>query len=263
MAAKPFQPRAASRKRIFWPIVLIVFGIVAVLAGFFYFLFVSDFFRVREISLNGNHLISDSDLKSAMIGLLSDNAFFWRGLFGADHIFFWRQPEIAGLDSRLPLASAVRVAVDWRSRSVSISVEERSVAGIWCGSAGGCFVFDRTGFIFASAPAASGSLILRVVDENPNFGIGRYFLASAGQREDFFRVVGELEKSGLKADSAVIGRETDQEWRIRLAAGPDLRLSWNLPDSELLASLAEKIKTLPLKDLEYIDLTVPNRLYYQ
>lgn len=265
MAIQAFKPNHSPKKKFHW----ILFGSLLfagiILIGAFYFLFYSGFFNVREVVINGNKLIEDQDISSALVGTLASDSGFWKKFFGSGNILFWRQPSFDKLSSRLPLLADLELSVDWQSKKIIIDVRERAPAGVWCfGNYQPCYLFDENGYVFSFAPEISGSLILKVVDEtgaSPIFG--KKIFSDDSQIKDFFAVLAVLKKNDFSVDYALVKSIESRELIFKLGDGPLLKLNQEDSMAQSLSALAEKIKNLPLASLEYIDLTVPGRLYYR
>jgi len=265
MTLQPFKPRPTPKKSLSWILYLSFFLIGSLLIGGFYFLFYSDFFRIKEISFEGGRLIADKEISAAAIQVLANENGFWGKILGTDHFFFWHQPSSDRIYNQLPLLASLKITKDWQSKKISITIQEREVSGVWCISDGGsCFLFDRNGFAFASAPETKGSLILKVSDQSRNqIIVGQRIFSGESEQSEFFRVLEIIRDSGLAIDYVAIKAAADKEWAVKLAVGPELKLSRIEPMADSLISLMEKIKALPLDQIGYIDLTVPNRLYYR
>lgn len=265
MAIQAFKPNHSPKKKFHWILFgsLLLAGII--LIGAFYFLFYSGFFDVREVEINGNKLIGDQEISSALVGTLASDSGFWKKFFGSGNILFWRQPSFDKLVSRLPLLADLKLSVDWQSKKIVIDVRERAPAGVWCfGSYQPCYLFDDNGYVFSLAPEISGSLILKVLDEtgaSPIFG--KKIFSDDSKIKEFFAVLTVLKKNDFSVDYALVKSIESRELVFKLSNGPLLKLNQEDSMAQSLSALTEKIKNLPLASLEYIDLTVPGRLYYR
>ncbi|MDP1706555.1 MAG: hypothetical protein Q8L36_01920 [bacterium] len=265
MAIQAFKPNRSPKKKFHWILFSCLLFVGLVLIGAFYFIFYSSFFNVREVVINGNKLIEDQDITSALIGTLASDSGFYKKFFGAGNILFWRQPSLEKLVSRLPLLADLKLSVEWQSKKIIIDVQERASAGVWCfGDYRPCYLFDDNGYLFSFAPEISGSLILKVIDEtgtNPIFG--KKIFSDDSKIGEFFAVLTVLKNNDFPIDYVLVKSAESRELAFKLSDGPLLKLKQEDSMAQSLSALAEKIKNLPLATLEYIDLTVPGRLYYR
>ncbi|MDP2638785.1 MAG: hypothetical protein Q8P06_01295, partial [Candidatus Azambacteria bacterium] len=226
MAIQSFKPNRSSKKKFHWVLFSSLLFVGLVLIGSFYFVFYSDFFDVREVVINGNKLIEDQDITSALIGTLASDSGFWERVFGAGNILFWQQPSFEKLISRLPLLADLKLSVEWQSKKIIINVQERAPAGVWCfGDYRPCYLFDDNGYLFSFAPEISGSLILKVIDETGVSPIlGKRIFFDDSKINEFFAVLAVFKNNDFSIDYVLIKSAESRELAFKLSNGPLLRL---------------------------------------
>ncbi len=264
MALQAFQPRPSRKRSIPWLLYIVLFLSGAIIVSGIYFFFYSNFFKVKEVVFKGNQLIDNKSLSDGVIkSLIKENKFF--GKLGTDNIFFWRQPLVSDVSLQLPLLADLQLTKDFFQKKVFIEIKERQMAGIWCFAADSqCYFFDKDGFLFAAAPETSGFLIIKIYDENGGQPVlGQKVFSSDDNLKEFFDILALLKSADLAVDFATIKPAATREWDMQLAAGPILKLSQDSLVADNFRSLLPQIKVLPLAQIRYLDLTVPNRLYYR
>lgn len=240
-----YQYKKKKNKKLIFILVLILF------LGVIYLLFFSPVFRVKEITVIGNHKISLEEIKDNLI---------------CNNIILTTTRNIKKqLLVKFPVIQELKISKNLFKRRLEINIKEREEIGIIC-SANKCFYFDGDGIIFKDAPNTSGSLITIVQDySNRNYELGDKI-----SEKSFVDTILEINKNlfseiGLKILSFNISSYpieelkaiTNEGWYILFNLKKDIK-------NQLLAlkvALNEKIKNR--SDLQYVDLRIENRIYYK
>jgi cell division septal protein FtsQ len=258
----PFEKRKSivRLKFLLWSGVFTL--LAASLIGASYFVLYSDFFKVKGFEVSESRFTPEDKLLAAL-----DTQMIARSrllsVLGPDNILFWsfgKKPEKL---ENLPLLARVSVDTDLTDGKVIISTEERYFSGIWCASVG-CYAFDKEGIIFAKAPEAEGTLILKVYDENDRpFVLGTPALVRAEWRENVFKILEVMESRGLVISRVNIKNFQLEEWEVETAKGPVFQFSLNsvpLNLERILDNLDDKFE---FEKTTYFDFRVENRIYYK
>jgi cell division septal protein FtsQ len=232
--------------------------------GAVYFLFYSDFLKVKSIEITGTRMIdNDVVLRTATQFLAGENHTL--NILGPDNIIFWefsRKPPI--IPVLLPQAVSLDFNVDFWGRKVKVTVVERKLAGIWCPVNGGCFGFDMNGIPFSSVPAAEGVLVLKIDDQNNQAVIlGRRLLPQAAWIDNIFNTLLIVRKNGITATMLKIRELSLREWEVSTSFGAALYFSFNFVPDNLDSVLKNLNKKFEVTKLNYLDFRVPNRIYYK
>lgn len=198
----------------------------------------------------------------------------YAGLIPRDSTFFFPAHEIrASILAAHPELAAVSLSRRGLS-GLSVIAEERTAVGRWCGlappAAGGCYLFDPSGFIYKALPGADASSTpeapktLNAFDLYAPLANGASeplgaIVADAAQLPDAFDFARQLSDFGAAASAVVLrGDEID----ILLSSGT--RVTYVLGDEQdAYAALASAKSDLNLADgsLEYVDLRFPGKVY--
>lgn len=250
--------RLNFRRRFFlaWAgLIFFIVYLVAVASG--YIVFYTSFFKIEKFEFVGFQKIDAVYLKHFLILERFKNS-GWNRFLTPDNYLFWLgfKPE----NIKLPVSLALlKFSPDFLKKKVLIEVEERQPYGIWCPAkpafSGQCFWFDESGALFAPAPSAEGYLIPLIFDDN--------FRPEKLSREMFslFRRLYDLKN--IKIAKIFIKDENLKELKAEIVNGPKLYLSLKEKNEDLEAILNKLSGQAEFKNLQYIDLRVPGRIYYK
>lgn len=220
--------------------------------------FFSPFFKITEIKLPENALVTNSDIYK----IINNGAF----LNFEENFFILSKSKIkSSLTATFPDLTDINIKKEL-FHSLIIDFEKRVQIGIWCNN-NDCYYFDKEGIIFKEASQTEGFLILKIQDFNQNeVFLGDKILTDAQLKfiMEFNRKVAENNqikitefKIGPSANS-YLEAITNHGWSIYLNQNQDPALEAN----NLFTILNEAIKTDDSK-LEYIDLRIPTRIFYK
>lgn len=242
--------------------------VLAVILAAAYFIFVSDFFEVKNLKLSGNAEVKSEELEKFIFDEIRRSRIYsdLRGdmlLMGAD-----RLEKI--ISNRFNIVRKVEVRKKYPNE-LEISISEKSITAIWCRAF--CYWLDEEGVVFEpfskneSVKAGSNDAMMVLDDENTPLKIGdkvadKNFL-------DFARIVRRslkdelsLDYDNLKTPGVItdeIWVQTRQNWRIFFNVKGDAEEEVLL----LKQILKEKITPDELKKLEYIDLRIKDKVFYR
>ncbi len=272
---KPYRIKKRNsifRSRFFWFVILflIIFG------GIFYWIFLSSFFQVKEIEINGNQKVLTQDLKNVIEAQVVNNLIFIPHksiiLIDLDKIKKavlekFTQIEKISLKRNFP-------------HTLIVEVEERKAVAVFCLNTY-CFLLDKEGVIFEEF---SEDFLDR---ENPNFIKNNnttypQLLKIKNLLVDKKVMLGEkvIDKETLslilKIEAVIrenlkiliseaflisydrVNVKTVESWEIYFNLKEDI--DWQLTKLSLI--LEKEIPLEKRKNLEYIDLRF-NKVYYK
>ncbi len=254
------KERAQKRKTILlWSVSVAVFIFVA------WLFFVSSFFKITDIKLPENNIVTISDIRKIMAG----SAPFDLG----ENLFILSKNNIkTTLTAAFPAITGINVEKELFN-GLTIKFEKRIPVGIWCHPMGDhpegddCYYFDKEGTIFKEAPITEGGLILKIQDsEKKEISLGDRAMNAEQLKfiTDFNNNF--IENSRIKIMEFKIGPSADFDLTAVTADGwliyLDQKQNPALAANNLFTILNEVIKN-KFSDLEYIDLRTPSRIFYK
>ncbi|MEK7536981.1 MAG: FtsQ-type POTRA domain-containing protein [Patescibacteria group bacterium] len=237
----------------------VAFLVVSSLATFIIFgayaLFFSGWFSVKGIELSGNQEISEEEIKKITKPF--------------SNILFSSSKKIEdSLKENFPIIGQADVSKNFFNKYLSVRIDERKAAGIWCKSGQDqCFYLDKDGFLFKPAARFSGEALLAIEDgRERDFNLtdsldDREFLEkinSAKKILDELKIVA-YNNFFLAPGSFEFWIKTKEGWYVYLDKESDI-------PTQLVALkkfLEEKLPADRRQNLQYIDLRVNNRIYYR
>jgi cell division septal protein FtsQ len=234
----------------------------------FAFILRSPFWRVREVKIEGNRLVAESEIRGLLWGRIfrEDKAKYLMGFY---NMLIWPD-ELTAEDLRfIPELKAVSIEKDHWRHSITVRVTERGLIGIWCfarnATRSDCEWFDEEGTLVSRAPAVEGNLIPAVTDMAQNSKTTGAKILSPEFLPHLFSVLRVLTASGLSVKEVVLEDLDLQEIRAKTYEGPDLYFSLRFPSDTALAAIRSlrKDRAVDFGALQYVDFRVENRVYYK
>jgi cell division septal protein FtsQ len=158
-----------------------VFVYLAIAAIIFYFLFLSSFFQITNVEVEGVKSLEISDyVKTNLVG---KNILTLRtGRFLAD------------LNNKFPVLEEARI-VRGLPATVKVTVVERKQSFIWCNT-GSCYEVDNNGYIYQSSPRPTDKIVL---NDTSNVQINLADKVASREFIAFFlSAIEEIDKLGLR-----------------------------------------------------------------
>ncbi len=239
---------------------------MGVIVGVFYTIMFSPLFRVREIVVRGNKILSADQITSALESSVTAGSYI-KHFLGATNYLVWSKTAPAELFTMLPALSSASITGDYLKKRIIVDVSERQRFGIMCAaeeSARKCLWFDRDGTMFETAPAAEGSTVMTINDYSGfNAAVGARILNDPRQIEAASSIFNILQMLGIRIKEMKIMRRELRELIVPTYEGAELRFGLNT-DPQQFSEALRKLKNDPgLDKLQYIDMRVENRVYYK
>ena len=248
-----------------WKVIFFWFSFTVAFLTVAWLFFFSPFFKITEIKLPENDIVTSNDIHKLIIGSAPLNL--------GENIFILSKNQIkSGLAAIFPTIPDISVKKEL-FHGLIVNFEKRIQIGIWCQSktsqsqADNCYYFNKEGIVFKEAPQTEGALILKIKD----FEKKEVFLGDQVLNNDQLKFIAEfnnkiIENNQFKITefkirpSANFDLEaiTDRGWSIYLDQNQDPALEAN----NLFTILNEVIKNKTL-NLKYIDLRIPSRVFYK
>ena len=253
---KIYSKRKNKRRAFKIYLFLVLVGLV----GLAYTVFFSGLFDVDDVELVGLGVLNQERLQASI------NVFFEesQGKFiPIKNWFFIPKEKLSQfLKKEYPIISEIQIKKEFPS-SLILSLEEREPVFIVCSQNQviPCFYIDKEGIAYQDAPKTEGILI-SVVETEREFNQGEVLfepllIENLIEFRELLRARLNLPTKRIIADEDIVF-ETYDGWQIRMAA--DSPFPERFEDLVLL--LNSEIKE-ERENLEYIDLTLPNRAYYK
>ncbi len=257
--------RQASRpRRYFSKKKLIVFLLILIfILGLAYLFIFSSVFRIKDIKISGNQVISNEEIVDSLHNFLFKKILFF---FNRNNILLATGNKLKNiLIGDFPRISSLEIHKNIFKQTINLKIIERKEAGIYCRNE--CYYIDNQGVIFEEAPQTSGTLILVVRD----YSAGELEIGKNVLEKEFMAELIDLRSSlfeGFKLKVLDFNLEsspakelkvnTHEGWYILFDTSRDFK---NQLDNLKLV-LEEKIKD-GRKNLQYVDLRIESRVYYK
>ena len=244
------KSRRALRIKIYFAFLLLAL----LLLGIFYLAAYSPLFKIKDILIENNKFLTNEEV---LIGLKQNvlSASFG-GQAGFENLLAWPSGQI---EIPNPAILNVNIEKEWLKRIIKVEVNERERFAIWCNSQTSiCYWIDKQGFVFADAPVTEGSLVFTIFDSRDS----NLFLGSKVEEDRFVGnlifILENFYKTGFEVKK-IIFYDSLKELHISTIEGPLFRFSVRFDSLKNISS----IKNLDLKNAEYIDVTVDDKIFYK
>lgn len=210
--------RRRRRRRVFFLIIVFVLLTTAI----FSLIVWSDWFKIKNIEINGNHFTDADQLRDEISRYLNSDELL--GFINFKNNLFW--PTAHRLKSALFHQTAIQdftLTKNFQSKTLIFNLRERKISGVLCSSSGteSCFYFDERGFIFASSPQIEGNMIFLIND-----GSGRiYNLGDQILAVDTFDNLIKIKNMLISHFQLDFVQIQDKDLIIQTSAGPSFYLN--------------------------------------
>ncbi len=241
-----------------WKVIFFWFSFTVAFLTIIWSFFFSPFFKITEIKLPENDIVTNNDIHKLIINSAPLNL--------GENIFILSKNQIkSGLATIFPTITDISIKKE-PFHGLIVNFEKRIQIGIWCNNAN-CYYFDKEGIVFKEAPQTEGALILKIKDfEKKEVSLGNQvlnynqlkFIAEFNNKiteNNQFKITEFKITPSANFDLEAI---TDRGWSIYLDQNQDPVLEAN----NLFTILNEVIKN-KASNLEYIDLRLPSRIFYK
>lgn len=248
--------------------------------GIFYLFFLSPIFQVQKVVIVGNQQISENDVRQEIDYYINRHfLLFWK-----PKNILLANSEIISQRLRKKFLSIENVAIKKnRFHDLEIVITEREVFAIYCrikiqndytaqlledeNNITNCYYIDKEGIIFGEAPKSDGSLISIIKEVNNNSAMLGEKVLNSQIIDTVSSIKIMLLDKNLRVTEFLFHGEpssnlevfTPGGWKIYFDIRQDIYTQIDILDR----ALKEKISGQERDMLEYIDLRVPERIYYK
>lgn len=269
------RERNRRRKKVRRIIFLALFLGVVVGAIFF---FRAPNFLLKEIVIDGAHVLDKAELKAAIDEELSG---YYAFVIPKRSMFFFPKEKIE-YRLRDDFRRIETLSLDENRRALHVTLTERSSVYLWCGeeprqNPEPCYFIDDAGYVFSKAPFFSGSIYFKFFGkleaEGEEGALGGRVLPET-YMPNIIAMKEGLEKSNLTPYAFVRLQEGDAAFLLSESYRNDMQriLFKNGDDTHILVrNIRAAAGTSPLKDelkssfdsLLYLDARYPEKVYYK
>ena len=247
MLSNNFVGQQQKKRRLHYRIKIYSYiaGIFILLIAGWYFLGRSPIFQIKTIAVEGLTIFSNEEFLNNLKPEIIDGRI--GGALGYSNYLAWPKE----FEYTHPAIVSLQVEKYFWDKKISLSIVERDRYGIWC-SEERCSWFDKGGSFFGNAPNTEGYLVYRINGPWPTQGMPNILQA--------LTVMGERNVRTKK----IVFDKGRQELKVYTAAGAKIIFSTRIdPTVIFLTAYDGIIKKIGLESIDYLDLTVENRIYYQ
>jgi len=252
--------KSGARKKYYYGAGIIIGVIVIIIGTGMYFYYWSPVLRIGEFTINGTN--SKDEARVAIVNYFNSSRSFFSP--ATDRIVFWTQHNDESIESPsfLPYAASIKFVSNFTEKKVVAEITPRVMSGVWCVSEK-CYVFDNNGIIFSEAPDVSGSLILKIRDENNTQVTLGSAVLSGGEFESIKKAIKSVQQNKIPISEILIQNIELKEWAAVAPNGFSIRFSFNSIPEDLDSVFKGILERTSIEKLTYIDLRIPNRVYFK
>ncbi|MBI5153455.1 MAG: hypothetical protein HZA36_03285 [Parcubacteria group bacterium] len=140
-------------------IILVVLSVAGVIYGIFF----NPKLLVANITVSG----FDQSLATQLQDTLRAKKIL-KGLVPSNNLLFVEKDDFASFSNSYPEIKSIVMSKDYKNTNLSFDITTRKPGGVWCGEGEGCFIFDTDGVIYAKQEASIASSSLGLVIEDSN-----------------------------------------------------------------------------------------------
>ncbi len=257
-SSKRYLRKPFYKKRFFWlGILFLVFAILI-----FYFLFISDYFRIKEIKISGNQKISSKEIRNLVLEKI-EQKIFWQWSF-KKNIFLISEKNFEKIILEKFFLITDIILIKKFPDKIEVVIKEREPVGIYC-QFEDCFYIDKNGVLFEKAPQSSGSLLLMIESEIAKDVSFKEKALSQDKINFILLAKDNLRKIGVEVWKFSIVSPIDI--KAKSSEGWDIYFDNSRDSKEQIFVLSQVLENRltpeERKNLEYMDLRIKNRVYYR
>ena len=155
------RTQETRRKRLRFSFFIILF--ILLCAGVVYSIFFNPKLLVANITISG----FDQALITQFQDVLKTKKVFG-GLIPSNNLLFIDRDDFVSFSNSYPEVKNVSMKKDYKNTSLNFDITMRKPEGLWCGEKNGCFVFDTDGVIYTKQEVGSASSSFRLIIEDSN-----------------------------------------------------------------------------------------------
>lgn len=241
--------------------ILFILAFLVVGAGIIFFIF-TPYFQVEHIVISGAHISNPNLIEQETRSLIPRRIAFWdtKNIFlikNPQSNLLFRFPELAHIDMDRIFPNALHIIV-----------KERIPYVIVCESGTSCMFVDREGIAFAKNIGITSNLELPIIflHQDASFMLGKSVISQEILAKIIFLERELRDKESVIPEYFIIEAE-EGDIIVKTSIGFSILFDASRDLEEQLKAFTlvrmREIKQDMLASLEYIDLRIPNRVYYK
>lgn len=256
--------KSKRRRRAAVVLSILLAIIVSVFGGIYYAFFLSEWLAVREVAIEQKSFVSSEEIKKITESYLREKSWF---VSRARSLLLVDEETIQSMLARkFPVLKNITVEKKY-FHSLIINTDYREVMGIWCfQKQGSCLYFDEDGIAFDRATDSSGTLFLIVHDYLKDAKDLGQKVTDAEGFDPVLQLKKELDRAKIGVSRIIIPEEL---YRINVKTTEGWEIYFNTNDplipqiKALTIFLANKLSFEQRSRLQYVDVRIPQRVYYK
>lgn len=257
--------RTKKIRRFIIKLVLVLSITIVLIGAVLYVLFFLNFFNISEVRISGNETIS-ADLLNSSVNNWLDR--YW--LFPIKRRYNFLIINKNGLADDLiknnPRIKDVRISNNLK-RSLFINISERKPNGVWCLTLKNqCFYFDESGLAYAGTGPSNGTLFYSVSDQREREISPGSNVESDQWIKSIIATKKLLDNKKIGVFDFVIPEDSFDEFRAKTSYNWDIVFSIStdiLRQIDAMSAVLAGITPDKIKSLQYVDLSIQDRVYYK
>jgi|JI10StandDraft_1071094.scaffolds.fasta_scaffold99816_2 hypothetical protein len=269
-----------ERKRYFKRRALVVAIVVVVFVVIVSFVSHRPGVQIATVTVLGTETLSVSDIEKVVHARIDGKYAY---LFPRNTIFFLNKSRLErDIVTAYPRVETIDISIE--NRELLVLLSEREASYLWCGAEPflemvgetPCYYFDKSGFIFDSAPYFSAAVYFTLYDglgvELGTEPTGQY-VAHKDTIESLLSFVASLESLDIRGFALALDGNQATLYLGNTKDTDAPRVLWNVDDdySILGSNLQSALRVEPMKSevfdtarkLDYIDLRYSDKVYYK
>ena len=259
------EKKSRLRRRTIARITAVVLFCVLVIGGLIYLLFFAGIFDVRESVISTPPSVDRNSVQQFVSTWLDEKRL---GISRFRNSQLLSLPELEKkLKDQFIRINTVDTYMEDNHRLV-VTIEEKKPVGVWCpANSESCFFFDDQGTSFLATNPSSGSLFAIIEDQQER----KVNLGDSVTNQTMLSSIQltrrTLQYGGFGFDKFILPKEDRKEFYVHMIEGWMLKLSTRVSVTDQLEAMfkffSEKLARDQRLKLEYVDLRIKDRIYYQ
>lgn len=268
------------RKKSFVKMLWILLSIVVFVIGLAFLSHLDDML-IKDISVSGNKILKEEDIKEETFKVLSKKRFL---VFAGENKLIYSKKDLEeGLKKSFPRILSIQINSE--GKKLLFTIVERERAHLWCGEEPptydertkerNCYFLDNSGFIFDTSPLFSSGVYFtfysKIEDGDP---VGQHIF-NFDFLKDIELLITGVNDEGFPVHSLVAKEEGQYELLFNMATVskdyPKLLFTSDQSIGEVYNKFISIVQEDPFKTdfiekpnrLEYIDARFKNRIFYR
>jgi len=270
--------RNRRSSRIHWLRIKVFFIVIFIIFFFslvYWFIFLSSYFQIKEIIIEG----FDQNFSQRIKLILEQKnqqftPFLIYEIFpqylknNKSYATFFNSDLERFLLKQYPKIEKIDIRPDIRTATLTVNIQQRAIDFLWCIKDGDCYYMDKNGVIFEKALETQGSFLKKIMVLDTKTRVLGDKVISQNQLENINRIfiIADEKGSPILIDSLEIKEENFSS--IKIVVNDGFYILYNLADdfSEVLKIITEIEKQKLNNDfsgLEYVDCRYLPKVYIQ